>query len=1177
MADITQQLGFDVSAALSSLNQLNSAIGSHITVLGNLRAAYSNLNLGTTAIAGVNTALAQTATTATGAANAVQTITPAVQQLTNQATPGVNALNSSFSSLVSRILLTQTVVSGFANVRGYLKESIGEAIEYQRALAGIQTIAPALQGDFEGLSQRVRAVSNELNTPLIETAAGLYGIISDQIQGTANQFAVLAASQKLAKTTFTDTDQAAQLLTASINGFGLTTSEVDNISAKWFRTIDLGRVTADELSNSIGRLSKLSEQTGISMEEVQAALATITISGVNASEAITQLRGVFTALIKPTKEMEEVLTKLGFTSGEQAIDLLGLSGTLTTLRDAVGGSSEGLAELFPLVRGLSGVLNLASRDAEVFNNNLREIEATTNATLEDAYQIVITTDAEKVTKELNKLKNFLTEEFGQAVLSSFVAVSDSVGGTDSLNKSLAFLIGSLGGAVAAYVTYRASVTASTTATNLFGASVGNGVASIGRLATGLLTAVALYQGFSAAVKQSLQESSDEFDRGVADKISNLTRSNGEEIRDERNKWKELNRITSSGIADALKMYGEQSSVIKAESERQAESITSAATKVFDLRERLIDRLNKESTAADLRADKVQSEIANNRIRTEDTLFQRSLRRYRSEEQITQTLSRSLKISKEASQLLKNAEGANDKSSADSAFERAAALEQQAFQIAKASGNTDKMKESERILSKLTKDRTAALEEYEQKQRQFAASADKQSQAESTRLTALRKEFAGISDSFLLIGKNGALSKEDREKNVAGALKSLSEFQKKALDFEGIDLGTLLNITQIQNELQRSLTTTEINDINFGASAFSSLNETLNVQLDRFFADKTVELDVELVAKSTGEAVTDPTRLTEAVGRARDFAIGRSNLVKEINVQKEAITQTYATAVNDVKLAVENEESVLGTIFTGLFSAFNSSSSQQPAQAQEAFTGLASEILTLGQASTVTVEQLTGLSTKLTNLKALAQTGTFVPGSVEQIESSIIKLKEAYDLTQTLSTSQEQLGQFIQTNTFQPATTSVDTMNTSLGNTATQIGNAAAQTTSLIQGLKAAAAAAAAIQIPSGGPTTRDKFSNGGVVYRAGGGYIPRGSDTVPAMLSPGESVISARNTRKFSAQISAINAGISPSYRSNGGPVSNTTIGDINVSLQGSDTSRGSARQIATELRRELRRGTSKV
>ena len=98
-------------------------------------------------------------------------------------------------------------------------------------------------------------------------------------------------------------------------------------------------------------------------------------------------------------------------------------------------------------------------------------------------------------------------------------------------------------------------------------------------------------------------------------------------------------------------------------------------------------------------------------------------------------------------------------------------------------------------------------------------------------------------------------------------------------------------------------------------------------------------------------------------------------------------------------------------------------------------------------------------------------------------------------------------------------------------------------------------------------------SHGGLIrYLAAGGFAGRGIDRIPAMLSRGEFVVNARSTKRFYSQLQAINSGQAPTFRSQGGAVTNVTIGDINV--QGGSTPTKTGRAIAFELRREMRRGS---
>jgi len=91
-------------------------------------------------------------------------------------------------------------------------------------------------------------------------------------------------------------------------------------------------------------------------------------------------------------------------------------------------------------------------------------------------------------------------------------------------------------------------------------------------------------------------------------------------------------------------------------------------------------------------------------------------------------------------------------------------------------------------------------------------------------------------------------------------------------------------------------------------------------------------------------------------------------------------------------------------------------------------------------------------------------------------------------------------------------------------------------------------------------------------YRAQGGSVgPRGTDTIPAWLSPGEFVMPARQTQQYFTQLVSMLHGTAPRYYAGGGPVS---VGDIHVHVTGQAQPEATIRNIAYGLKRELRRNT---
>jgi hypothetical protein len=159
------------------------------------------------------------------------------------------------------------------------------------------------------------------------------------------------------------------------------------------------------------------------------------------------------------------------------------------------------------------------------------------------------------------------------------------------------------------------------------------------------------------------------------------------------------------------------------------------------------------------------------------------------------------------------------------------------------------------------------------------------------------------------------------------------------------------------------------------------------------------------------------------------------------------------------------------------------------------------------------------------------------------------------------------------------------------------GQLAAAWQNVAQAAAAAAQAAAAASMPGagGGFTDASGFEGGldffgpelaamgGLMRRLAlgglarhfdrGGFARRGTDVIPAMLAPGEFVMSAQATRRFYSQLVAMNAGIAPSFRSRGGLSTSVTVGDIYINEAAEP--RQTAREVISRIKRELRRGTS--
>jgi len=250
MSEIVQKLGFDAGQAIQELTRLDSTMQRFESRLGQSAQAFGAFNK-----AGVGIKR-------TG--NAFRSEVPAMVAQTERLTVSLG--------LLSRVIFTQAIVRGLSQMRRGFESVARTASDFQKQVALIQTIDDSGQS-FEQLSAAIQETSDALNVPLIETAAALYQTISNQIGDAAQSQEFLNDALRFAKATNSDAASSVDLLSGVLKSFNLNVSETDRVASVMFKTIDLGRIEANELANSFGRLGSISKDTGLSLEEVAGALS----------------------------------------------------------------------------------------------------------------------------------------------------------------------------------------------------------------------------------------------------------------------------------------------------------------------------------------------------------------------------------------------------------------------------------------------------------------------------------------------------------------------------------------------------------------------------------------------------------------------------------------------------------------------------------------------------------------------------------------------------------------------------------------------------------------------------------------------------------------------------------------------------------------------------------------
>lgn len=256
-----------------------------------------------------------------------------------------------------------------------------------RTIAQIAVLTGTSRDEVEKLTGALRDLAHETGRGPQELAEALYFVLSSGIQA-SQAMDVLAASARAASLGLGATQTVADAVTTAMNAYGQANLNAADATAILLAGVREGKAEADALAGAIGRVVPVAAQMGVSFDQLVAALAAMTRSGLSADEAVTALRAVLTDVLQPSREAEQVLQAVGLSSAQlrQQLREQGLLSVLETLRERFANNAEALSGVFDNVRGLVGVLNLLGLNGKEVERIFRELAGTTRDDLDKAFE-----------------------------------------------------------------------------------------------------------------------------------------------------------------------------------------------------------------------------------------------------------------------------------------------------------------------------------------------------------------------------------------------------------------------------------------------------------------------------------------------------------------------------------------------------------------------------------------------------------------------------------------------------------------------------------------------------------------------------------------------------------------------------------------------------------------------
>ena len=1182
-------IGIDTASGVAALDKLKAAMAAVGGSFENMTRASATLNSAGALVRGnldqLNEAGKRVSTTFSTSKQGILEFTQSITDAGKAGTAAGQSIIVSWQGL-ARVLEVQVFRRAVTAVINATRDGIQAALAFQIQLQQVGNVTG--QGNnLTAFANQIRGLSDQFGSSLGDTLSAAQTAITSQGGNAAAGIDVLTASMKLARTTGVDLADATKLTTTALQGFGLASEDAARASNVLFVTAQSSRQPLTDVQRALARVGPTARDMGLDIETVGALFATVSQQGGRATQAFGQLDQILGQLRNPTQEMQRLLANVGTTSAEAGIRTFGLVGFLQRLSQ---NGPEALGSLNAPIRAFNAELQLSQANVARFQDNINNQRNNAGA-LFNADQVTANNPAVKLQEELNKFRNIFVQDIGQSVIGVFGKFNEGLGGATNSASALVNVIASAAGGMALFQ-------ASTVAANFAVGKLGDGMGKVGDIvkltaADGALFTNTLTASFAAG--QLLFGVLDQIERKQEASIARGVQL----IQQQTDRTREANRInnqaaTQDSTAVVNRQFGARDAIIA----RDRQLFDSQRQVQIDAQRQVQDayKVTAQSFIDNLQSSITRSQQIVSQAATHLTQSNRAQQSFAENIQ-NQQFQRNLGVEQDpvaAIQLLQ-ARFQQLQRSREATFNDPRSTNEQ-IQVARQQGA-----EQARISGEL-----------QQREQQIQVARDTQNGALQRSIVLGREVLsvrvdtsAAIAREGQLIADNDRFEQAHRDNIAKDAAKAASEVARQQNDLRTFE-SSVRRVEQFRattdtGELAVRFRAAEQQTPGGGAAQARQQFEVLARQIRAsgqgagLSEDNINTLITQARTNLEGElALLERRNVLDA--RAVDNARQRLQIQTSINSAQANILRDQNTLTTETSRVSENLRSLnlptraidpnsftlplnaqardaLGRVNTAIGARDDLTAARSNLNANRTPENLQRFNDAL-QAIIPALQGLRGIGGGVANRLGLQTFGATVDPFGNQITFQE-RLNRVLDRANLQAQGGESGGV-----TFRPLADELQNLLADLGQNQATVdalnrelagANPAAP---LDQAAQAAGRLAANLDLlnqrlaaPAPAPQAGFNAIGGNVVGFPGS---PRGTDTVPYWLSPGEYIMDAKNTSKFYTQLVSMSSGQAPQYAAKGGVV----VGDINITANMNSVNEKSVRQLGRAINREIKRGT---
>jgi TP901 family phage tail tape measure protein len=361
------------------------------------------------------------------------------------------AINVDSRNAVSKLRQVQTqsqaterAVEGLSRAFGGLAAAFGAGFALTKVIADVRELDTNLRRlgtvgvDVGKISPALSALSKELGgvASKAELAAASYQAASAGFSDTAGNINILRAATKAATGGLADTQAVTEVLVKTLNSYGLAGDQATKVTDSISKAVELGNQEWSDYTSQLGRVASIAALAGVSLDEVNAFIASATKNGATAEIAFTGLGATLNTLLQPTKESQEAAAKLGIAWNYGGLQAKGFTGLMAELAIAMEKDKETTAKLLGSQEAMRGAFAANAKGGRDYKMVLEELSGATGKTDADFQTLKVSLDNQlkALDTAFKNLSEALGTAFGPTVVTTISDVATAINAiADALN------------------------------------------------------------------------------------------------------------------------------------------------------------------------------------------------------------------------------------------------------------------------------------------------------------------------------------------------------------------------------------------------------------------------------------------------------------------------------------------------------------------------------------------------------------------------------------------------------------------------------------------------------------------------------------------------------------------------------------------------------------------------